>query len=261
MADHLEILTSDHVEMTSFDWHNRYQQQARWTAQLRRYLYAKVHVTEANRVLEVGCGTGVILSDPELGKLNRFGLDLDEQSISKATQSAGNSLFCVGNGLSLPYPDSYFDLVFCHFYLLWVDDPGCALLEMKRVTLQGGYILALAEPDFGGRIDFPGNFHWIAQLQQQALEHRGANLEIGRQLSGLFARVGLKDIETGVLGGQWSGPEQTDFVKNEWTVLKQDLVGLLPDTILDQYELMDALAWKNRERAVFVPTFYAIGQV
>ncbi|PIV25986.1 MAG: SAM-dependent methyltransferase, partial [Anaerolineae bacterium CG03_land_8_20_14_0_80_58_20] len=38
--------------------HERYTQQARWTRDLRAYLFDKAGLRDARRVLEVGCGTG-----------------------------------------------------------------------------------------------------------------------------------------------------------------------------------------------------------
>ena len=69
-----------------------------------------------NKVLDLGCGTGVILkgissinSDVEL-----FGLDLSENMIAKATQRLGTTAtLSVGDAENLPYADNTFDLVCC----------------------------------------------------------------------------------------------------------------------------------------------------
>ncbi len=45
------------------NWHTRYTQQAKWTRDLRAYIFNKIKLNESNRVLEVGCGTGAILSE------------------------------------------------------------------------------------------------------------------------------------------------------------------------------------------------------
>jgi ubiquinone/menaquinone biosynthesis C-methylase UbiE len=248
--------------MALYNWHNRYQQQARWTSQLRHYLYSKVQVNQANRVLEVGCGTGVILSDPPLKIIQaKFGLDINENHLRQAKQVIPDSLLCAGDGLMLPFPASCFGITICHFFLLWVNDPGSAIREMIRVTRKGGYILAMAEPDYGGRIDFPEKFMWIGQLQGRALENQGAHPEIGRQLSSLFGKNGLNNIECGVMGGQWIHPDDVESIENEWDVLQQDLGGLIPANVFTQFKELDVLSWEKRERTIFVPTFYALGQV
>ncbi|MCK7482052.1 MAG: class I SAM-dependent methyltransferase [Candidatus Moduliflexus flocculans] len=45
------------------NWHARYSQQAKWTRNLRAYIFDKIKLDDATRVLEVGCGTGAILSE------------------------------------------------------------------------------------------------------------------------------------------------------------------------------------------------------
>ena len=44
------------------NWHSRYLQQAAWTRELRTYVFEQAGISSANRILEVGCGTGAILS-------------------------------------------------------------------------------------------------------------------------------------------------------------------------------------------------------
>jgi SAM-dependent methyltransferase len=141
------------------DWHSRFLQQATWTRNLRAYLFAPAGLTRAGlprarRVLEVGCGTGAILSDLSTPAVVH-GLDLDPLRLVEARQHVTAAALVCGNALALPYPSGGFDITFCHFLLLWVHDPLLALLEMKRVTCPGGAILALAEPDYNSRLDEP----------------------------------------------------------------------------------------------------------
>ena len=48
---------------TMMNWHLRYIQQANWTRELREYLFQRTGMATAERVLEVGCGTGAILGE------------------------------------------------------------------------------------------------------------------------------------------------------------------------------------------------------
>ncbi len=42
--------------------------------------------------------------------------------------------------------------------------------EMVRVTRPHGFVLALAEPDYGGRIDYPSELSTIGNWQIEAAE-------------------------------------------------------------------------------------------
>ena len=136
------------------DWHARYVQQARWTGELRAYLFEKADAARAAAILEVGCGTGVILGEI-VTRASLHGLDLDPNVLTHCRFYVPSVSLVRADALELPYPDGIFDLVYCHYLLLWVDDPLQALREMKRVTRPGGNILALAEPDYFTRIDQP----------------------------------------------------------------------------------------------------------
>ena len=74
---------------------------------------------------------------------------------------------------------------------------------MKRVTRPGGTVAALAEPDYGGRIDFPDSLGELGQWQAFALGSQGANPNVGRRLMAEFIAADLDSVESGLMGGQW----------------------------------------------------------
>jgi ubiquinone/menaquinone biosynthesis C-methylase UbiE len=244
------------------DWHARYTQQARWTTSLRAYLFQKAGLATARQILEIGCGTGALLQGfPAQTTAAVHGVDLSFATAKQAAVHAPRSFPVNANGQFLPYPRGIFDISFCHYLLLWVDDPSAVLVEMKRVTHPGGAVLALAEPDYGGRVDFPPELAELGRWQAESLRKQGAQPEMGRQLAGIFARAGLKSIETGVLGGMWAAPPGPDERKMEWDVIKSDLTGQVALRDLQKMENLDQQAWQNGERVLFVPTFYAWGLV
>src|SRR5512134_535279 len=113
------------------DWHRRYLQQAQWTRDLRAYLFEKAGLNAASRaavVLEAGCGTGAILSGLP-GHHQLHGLDIDFRALTRCRAHAPAASLVQADALGLPYPGKTFDIVYCHFLLLWVDDPLQALLE------------------------------------------------------------------------------------------------------------------------------------
>ncbi len=244
------------------DWHPRYIQQARWTAQLRQYLFQKAELAAAARILEVGCGTGAVLEDlPVKPGAAVHGLDLSHHSVKRASVHAPGIIPLCADGSFLPYPNACFNLVFCHFLLLWAKDPGRLLREMVRVTCRGGAVLALAEPDYGGRIDFPLELAALGQWQADALKSQGADPLVGRKLAGLLVSAGLKNVETGVLGGAWQIPILPGERELEWDVLESDLAGKIPDQDIQALKRLDLASTENGTRMLFVPTFYAWGRV
>src|SRR5512142_3172594 len=103
-------------------WHRRYIQHAQWTRDLRTYLFEQAGLSDASRALEVGCGTGAILSEvPEHAALH--GLDLDRAGLAQCRIHAPAASLVQGDALQLPYANRTFDIVYCHFLLLWVRDP------------------------------------------------------------------------------------------------------------------------------------------
>jgi ubiquinone/menaquinone biosynthesis C-methylase UbiE len=241
-------------------WHQRFVQQVGWTAYIRKHLIQKYALTSAERVLEVGCGTGALLDDLRssiTGKL--YGLDLNLDHLFLAKHNLFSTALLGGDAFKLPFNGGSFDWSCCHFLLLWLEQPSKALLEMKRVTRAGGYVIAFAEPDYEARIDYPAELSILGQRQRDSLRGQGAQPDAGRKLGELFQSIGLKDIETGIMGAEWHPKEvDIDQVEIEWNVLENDLIDW-PE--LYHFKEMDLKAWMNGSRILFVPTFYAVGRV
>ncbi len=241
-------------------WHKRYQEQATWTEALRRYYTARLKLKPDAHLLEVGCGTGAItrwLGD--YTQTNVYGLDIDWAYLKLAHLQDPQTRFTAGNGLKLPYAANSFEAVFCHYFLLWVSHAETALAEMVRVCHRGGVVLAFAEPDYGGRVDYPQKMAALGQLQTEAIQRQGADAFMGRKLSELFHAVGLDQVETGVLGGQWSQPPTNQAWQSEWDTLEADLEGMLSKEQIEALRAVDAEAWQTGKRVLYVPTFYAFG--
>ena len=242
------------------DWHARFLQQAGWTRDLRRYLFARAGLERAHSVLEVGCGTGASLVDLPT-HVSRHGLDLEPARLAEARLHAPGCVLVRCDALSLPYAAGTFDITYCHFLLLWVRDPLRALLEMKRVTRSGGTILALAEPDYTARRDEPESLAPLGRWQTESLRRQGADPGLGARLADLFARAGIPLLETGTLqeGDRRSPtPEEREL---EWAVLEADLAGLASEQEVQRLKQLDQQAWERGERVLHVPTCFACGEM
>lgn len=241
------------------NWHTRYTQQANWTHELRAYLFRRIEITKAERVLEVGCGTGAILGEIRTQALH--GLDLQLAALMEARVHAPAACLTCGEALSLPYPDHCFGITYCHYLLLWVADPQKALAEMKRVTLPGGHVLALAEPDYSARVDKPTELAVLGRWQTESLRRQGADPSLGGRLAEYFYQAGIELVETGAIQSRGDEAPTSAEWELEWAVLENDLVGHVPAEEIRYLKELDESAWARGERILHVPTYFAWGRV
>lgn len=238
-------------------WHQRYTQQVGWTLETRRYIFRQIGLEKFAAILEVGSGTGAILSSLyQDGYTHLFGLDIDRAALDK---SALGDCVC-GDAHQSPFPSNSFSLSLCHFLLLWVKDPFKVIREMHRVTLPGGWVVALAEPDYSRRIDAPAELKPLGAAQSESLAAQGADVSIGARLGDLFQRAELADIETGVIMPWAPGLFTDEEFELEWAVLRRDLAGRISDTQLQHWYDLDRLAAIRGDRQHYVPIHFAFGQ-
>ncbi len=99
------------------------------------------------RVLDVGCGTGIVAREvARLRKPNKItGVDLSPNMLSVASAAADREGLTIewrkGNAEQLPFDDRMFDLVLCQFALMFFADKAAALTEMRRVVTKNGRVL------------------------------------------------------------------------------------------------------------------------
>ena len=237
------------------NWHTRYLQQAAWTRDLRTYLFEKAGIADARRVLEVGCGTGAILREIN-SPVSLFGLDLEPASLSICRIHALAASLTHGDAHSLPYPDHSFDIVYCHFLLLWTKNPLQVVREMARV---GHTVLALAEPDYSQRVDKPAALEELGKWQTEALIRQGANPSFGAQLAETFYQAGIQLVETGLIQSAEKKRSVEEW-EDEWMVIQADLAESISGEDIQKMKVLDENARKNDARVLHVPTYFAWGK-
>jgi len=246
-------------DLTVVEWHAQFIRQAGWTRAVRNQLYRRVNLLRAERVLDVGCGTGVITEEMAARcKGQVIGVDADPAMIAFAQNKGSRAEYRVGDAHQLDFPDGHFDVVACHFLLMWVSNPALAVCEMARVTRPGGAVLACAEPDYGGRIDYPEELP-LARWQAEALRREGADPFIGRKLPALFTQAGLS-ANVGVIPSLWDDEALRAEFEAEWVLMERTLVGLVSEDELKRYKQVDWQAIEDGQRLIFMPIFYAVGR-
>jgi ubiquinone/menaquinone biosynthesis C-methylase UbiE len=251
-----------HSSSSLEDEHKRYLVQAEWTEELRLKILQRIGLRKHVAILEIGSGTGAITQSIKRHvEGNIFGVDIDFASTLFASKQSADIHYAQADGYLLPFADDVFDTAIFHFLLMWMEDPAGALFEIARTVKPGGWVIAFAEPDYGGRIDYPPFLEEIGLHQTSALERAGADPMIGRTLRAMFSKAHLRSITSGVLGGEWHSKLEKRLTRSEWDTLKADLEDHLSKDRLQQLESADRDAWADQTRVLFVPTFYAYGQV
>jgi SAM-dependent methyltransferase len=116
-------------------------------------------IGRGDRVLDVGCGTGVVAREAakRLGPEGRvIGLDLNPRMLEVARRIAPEIEWQQGDASDLPFDDEAFDVVVSQYAMMFFPDPSLALREMWRVLAPGGRLtVAVCGPmaDAGGYDD------------------------------------------------------------------------------------------------------------
>ena len=106
-------------------------------------LVEAARVAPGQRVLDVGCGTGIVArvaADRLKGSGSVTGVDLNSSMINVARRLRPEIDWREGDAASLPFADGAFDVVVSQAALMFFPDRVAALREMRRVLRSGGLI-------------------------------------------------------------------------------------------------------------------------
>jgi SAM-dependent methyltransferase len=107
-------------------------------------------VERPRRILEVGCGEGIVLATlaDRLPGAQLDGLELDEAALEEARTRCPRATLVRGDACALPFVDQSFDLVVCLEVLEHLPEPARALRELRRVARAGCLLSVPHEPFF-----------------------------------------------------------------------------------------------------------------
>ncbi len=101
------------------------------------------------KLLDIGSGTGFLLSLADERGLDTYGIDISNEGVKLAQSNSPNSDLRVGMGEEIPHEDDKFDYVTCIGVLEHFLDIPKGLAEMKRVALpEAGLCIVVPNKNF-----------------------------------------------------------------------------------------------------------------
>ena len=110
------------------------------------FAHAIISYIHHGKVLELGCGTGIVSHalNQFLPQLERYCMDFSSQMLKIARTRCNN---CIQADMEyLPYPNSRFDLVYVHSALHHFPSLARVVNEVKRILNEDGYFI-IQEPN------------------------------------------------------------------------------------------------------------------
>jgi ubiquinone/menaquinone biosynthesis C-methylase UbiE len=171
------------------------------------------------RVLDVGCGTGVVtrLAAEHVGPTGRVaGLDINPGmlAVARSVTAAEHDIeWHEASADDIPCSDSSFDVVLCQLSLQFVPDRSKAVREMHRVLVPGGRLV----------LNVPGPADPLFETLADALGHHIApeaanfvrtvfSLHEEPEIERLLNEVDFRDVDAHAYTRELSLPASKDFL-------------------------------------------------
>jgi len=159
---------------------------------------AMADLSPDDRVLDVGCGTGIVtrLAAERAAKVTGVDINPAMLEVARETAPAGAAIdWHQSSAESLPLPDEGYDVVLCQMSMQFFPDKAAAVKEMKRVLVPGGRLA----------LNVPGSMSQAFEVIDAAIgRHLGPeasgfvqavfSLHEADELRGLLAGEGFADV-------------------------------------------------------------------
>ncbi len=123
----------------------------RWLFEKRlNIIYNIIKTKKHSKLLDMGCGDGFFLEKIKDLELKKYGIDISEKRIKRASKKSNAKLLqCPAE--KTPFENNFFDIVVCTDVLEHVQDSTQVINEIKRIVKKNGIIF----------ISFPNEKLWM----------------------------------------------------------------------------------------------------
>ena len=175
------------------------QVMGRWSRRLAPLLIQFGGLSDSDRVLDVGCGTGSLtFTFPEIANVASVtGIDLTEPYVdfARVRNADPRISFQQADARALPFEDNSFDRAFSMLVLQFIPDAARAVAEKRRVVRPGGTVTAAVWDAYGGMLHT--RILWdIAAVLDPSIERPLIRpLSKPNEMSALWRELGFLDVE------------------------------------------------------------------
>ena len=155
-------------------------------------------VKAGQRVVDVGCGSGVLTEElaRRVGAHHVAGAD-PSPLLDACAERVPRADLKRAAAEALPWPDDSFDAALAQLVVHFMSDPDAGVVEMARVTRTGG-VVAACTWDFSGGMKLLDTYWESAKaLEPEAESESSAFDEAG--LDALWRKAGLGEVRVGAL--------------------------------------------------------------
>jgi SAM-dependent methyltransferase len=171
----------------------------RWSRRLAPQLIKFGGVSDGDRVLDVGCGTGSLsFVLPEFANVSTVvGVDLAEGYLefARSRNTDPRLTFEQANACNLPFEDESFDRAFSLLVLHFIPDSVKAVGEMRRVVRPGGMVTAAVWDEYGGLPHYRMLVDIAATLEASVERRLYLHLTGPDEMAKLWRNLGMLDVE------------------------------------------------------------------
>jgi SAM-dependent methyltransferase len=195
----------------SGDEYDRYM--GRYSLQLAPAFADVAGVEAGHAVLDVGCGPGALTAElvRRLGPERVAAVEPSEPFVEACRCRHPEVDVRRARAEKLPHPDDRFDAAAAQLVLHFVDDPGAAAGEMRRVVRPGGVVAGCVWDQSGGMRML--RLFWDAARELDPDAPDEAQRRFGRdgEIAELFDEAGLRDVRCGALDIEAGYADFEDF--------------------------------------------------
>jgi SAM-dependent methyltransferase len=174
----------------------------RWSRRLAPLFLDFSGVSDGERVIDIGCGTGSLTFEiaRRANVASIEAIDYEPKFVDAARERNKDKRinFQKGDGCNLQFADGQFDRALSLLVLHFVADPHRAVAEMRRVVRPGGVAAAAVWDNYGGQPSIRLFWDIAATIDPHVIERRDAALirpmTLAGEMGAAFSKAGFVDV-------------------------------------------------------------------